>query len=386
MNVDLKEKSIWLGACGGAHLGNTARAFYQRNKLAGLWITNKNAFGLPPSLYRRCWPFHLVMKLFYHWAPQIWVEKLSYVFFPLWRHWLVSQKWPPVDVVQAITGFATEPFRHADKVGALKVADCTNSHPKTYQAYWQRECDEWCPGEKVPVPDWFLERMAREINDADLVLCPSLFVRDTMVQNGVPVEKCFLNPFGVNTKQFIPRPQVPTKPRYISVGTICVRKGFQYLFQAFELVKKELPEAELIVVGEYKIDFRMERPKWSGRFTQIPHLDHQALAELLKTCSAFVFPSVEEGLARVIPEAMACGLPIIASHESGATTLVRDGVEGLIIPPRDPVKIAEAMIRLGKDTQLNAAMGQAAFESGAKENSWQDYGDRLIAEYTRRRP
>ena len=82
---------------------------------------------------------------------------------------------------------------------------------------------------------------------------------------------------------------------------------------------------------------------------------------------------------------MGAGLPIIASYESGATTLIKDGVEGFIIPARDPVKIAEAMIHLGKNVELNAAMGRASYDSGARNNSWQDYGDRLIAEYARRR-
>ena len=381
--VALKEKSIWLGSCGGWYLPHTARALQQRNVLAGLWISNKNSTGLPPELYRRCWIFHLAMKLFYRWAPQIWTEKLFFSFFPLWRSWLLRQKWPEVSVVQAITGYATEPFDRAQKTGALRVVDCPNSHPKTYRAYWQRECDVWCPGEKIPVPDWMLARIECEIARADVVLCPSFFVRDTMVQNGVPEEKCFVNPFGVDTRQFQPRTYVPVSPRFISVGTICVRKGFQYLFAAFAQVKKELPDAELIVVGDYKIDFRMQRAKWEGTFTHIPHLPHQELAALLVTCSAFVFPSVEEGLARVIPEAMACGLPVIASYESGATTLVRDGVQGIIVPPREPALIAEAMVRLGRDANLNATMGKAACE-GARNNSWLDYGDRLIAEYTRR--
>jgi glycosyltransferase involved in cell wall biosynthesis len=220
---------------------------------------------------------------------------------------------------------------------------------------------------------------------ADIVLCPSFFVRDTMVQNGIPADKCFVNPFGVNTRRFKPRAHVPAKPVYISVGTICVRKGFQYLFQAFKLVKKEIPDAKLIVVGDYKVDFRMQRPRWEGSFTHYPRLSHEALAELLITCSAFVFPSVEEGLARVLPEAMAAGLPVIASYESGATTLIQDGVQGFIVPPREPARIAEAMIRLGQDADLNSRMGLAAYEAGARNNTWQEYGDRLLAEYTRRK-
>ena len=67
-NMSLKEKSIWLGTCGSWWLCHTARAFEQRNVLAGLWISDKNATRLASALYHRCWPYHLAMKLFYHWA------------------------------------------------------------------------------------------------------------------------------------------------------------------------------------------------------------------------------------------------------------------------------------------------------------------------------
>ncbi len=281
-------------------------------------------------------------------------------------------------------GFATEPFDLAEKTGVLKVVDCQNSHPATYFSYWQRECDLWCPGEKVPVPQWMFARMSRELQRADLVLCPSLFVRDTMISNGIPPEKCFVNPFGVNTDTFTLRNSVPARPKFVAIGTICVRKGFQYLFRAFEIVKRQMPEAELVVVGDYKIDFRRERSKWEGIFTHFQNLSHPELAALLRTCTAFVFPSVEEGFARVISEAMGAGLPVLASHESGATTLVEDGIEGLIVRGRDPQHIAEAMLRVAKDRELCQRMGEAAHKRGALKNSWQDYGDRLLVEYARR--
>jgi glycosyltransferase involved in cell wall biosynthesis len=80
---------------------------------------------------------------------------------------------------------------------------------------------------------------------------------------------------------------------------------------------------------------------------------------------------------------MAAGLPIIASYESGAATLVRDGVEGFIIHPREPGQIADAMIRLAQDRSLNQQIGECAYWKGAERNTWQDYGDRLLAEYER---
>ena len=368
---------VLLATCGAWWLPHTAKAFENRDALAGFWISAKNSTKVSSDLYRRCWPFHIAMKPFYHFAPQIWQEKMFYVFLPLWRSWVKSQSPRSYNVIQAIMGYGTELF---DKCGdgILKVVDCPNSHPTSYYGYWQRECDLWCPGEKVPIPQSMFARINRDLERADLVLCPSIFVKDTMVLNGIPEAKCFVNPFGVDSQLFKPRSLIPIAPKFICVGTICVRKGYQYLFRAFELVKKVIPNAELICVGDYKRDFAKEKPKWNGLFTHIPHVDHPTLANMLQKCTAFVFPSQEEGFARVISEAMGAGLPIIASYESGATTLVRDGVEGFIVRGRDPHHIAAAMIRVALDSELNLKMGHAAFEKGAAKNSWQDYGDRLL--------
>jgi glycosyltransferase involved in cell wall biosynthesis len=281
-------------------------------------------------------------------------------------------------------GFGIKGFQHASSKSALKVVDCPNTHPVTYRGFWQRECDLWCPGEKIPIPGRFFRRMTQELEMADLVLCPSVFVKETMLLNGIPESKCFVNPFGVDSQLFKFRSLIPTTPKFICVGTICLRKGHQYLFRAFELVKKVIPNAELICVGDFKRDFAKEKPRWNGLFTHIPHVDHTTLAGILQSCTAFVFPSQEEGFARVISEAMGAGLPIIASHESGATTLVRDGVEGLIVRGRDPQHIADAMIRIFLDPELNRKMGEAAHKRGAAKNTWQDYGDRLLEEYQRR--
>jgi glycosyltransferase involved in cell wall biosynthesis len=375
---------ILLTTCGGWHLPSTAKTFDARGALAGLWISGKNHTRVPADKFRRCWPFHLAMKPFYHLAPQIWTERAFYAFFPLWRAWLDRQRWPECDVVQAIMGYATEPFDAAEKTGALKVIDCQNSHPASYSGYWQRECDRWCPGQKVPIPQWMFARMTPELERADLILCPSTFVRDTMVANGLPAEKCFINPFGVDVTIFKKRESVPARPRFICVGTICVRKGHQYLFRAFESVKRELPDAELVCVGDYKRDFRRERTKWEGTFIHHERLSHRQIAELFQTGTAFVLASVEEGFARVIPEAMAAGLPIVATHESGATTLVGDGTEGFIVPSRDTERLAEAMLKAARDAAANSKMGDAARQKGAVKNTWQDYGDRLLAEYSRR--
>lgn len=378
MNVILASSRSW-------HLGNTSIALHERGVLSSLLMADKNPRLLPCQFYKRCWPYHLAMKFFYHFTSQILEEKATYFFSYLFDSWLQKElRRHSYDVIHAIMGFGIHGFRHASSKNALKVVDCPNSHPVTYRGFWQRECDLWCPGEKVPIPRRFFRRMTQELEMADMILCPSVFVKETMLLNGIPESKCFVNPFGLDSQLFKSRFIVPTTPKFICVGTICLRKGYQYLFRAFELVKKVIPNAELICVGDYKRDFAKEKPKWDGLFTHIPHVDHTTLAGLLQKCTAFVFPSQEEGFARVISEAMGAGLPIIASHESGATTLVHDGIEGFIVRGRDPQHIADAMIRVALDPELNLKMGKAAFEKGAAKNTWQDYGDRLLEEYQRR--
>jgi len=378
MKITLATSRSW-------YLGHTSEALHKRGVLSSLLMADKKPRLLPAEFYRRCWPYHIAMKFFYHFTSQILEEKATYFFSYLYDSWLEKElRCQSYDVIQSIMGFGIRGFCHPSSKNALKVVDCPNSHPLTYYGFWQRECDLWCPGEKVPIPHWMFARMNRELELADCIVVQSSFCRDSMVWNGIPEEKIFINPMGVDTSTFQPRQSVPIKPRFICVGTICLRKGHQYLFRAFELVKKHLPDAELICVGQYKTDFRHERTKWEGTFHHVPRLSHSDLAALLQTCCAFVFPSQEEGIARAQIEALAAGLPVIGTHEGGATTLVRDGIEGFIVRGRDPQHIADAMVRIALDSELNLKMGKAAFQKGGAKNTWQDYGDRLIEEYQRR--
>src|SRR4051812_2035875 len=112
------------------HLGQTAEALSKRGALAGLWMADRNRTGVPARAFRRCWPYHLAMKPFYHCAPQIWDERATYWWSWLYWMWLRaglrSSECPKFDVAHAIVGFGTELFQAAEVRGALKVVDCPN--------------------------------------------------------------------------------------------------------------------------------------------------------------------------------------------------------------------------------------------------------------------
>jgi glycosyltransferase involved in cell wall biosynthesis len=367
---------VFYASCGGGWIHISAAQMFRHGHEAWLYSPSKNWTGLPETHFKRCAIFHYVWQPFNRILRGRYGERAFHMLFPIWKAWLAAQEKPACDVVHSVMAFASEPFEYAERTGALKVLDASNSHPTSFYGFWQRELDVWNPGTRVALPRRIFFRANREIERADLVLCASNYVRDTMLYNGIPESKLAVNPFGADLAVFSPRVRLPEKPRFLFVGLLTVRKGIQYLMPAFEKLKKEHPEAELIVCGGLYPDFRELFPRWQHLFTYHRGLPHPELSALMRSCTALVFPSIEEGFARVIAEAMASGLPVIATHNSGASTVVEHGREGFIVPARSIDEVYRAMKELILRPDLCESMGRAAAER-MQTGSWNDYGRRL---------
>ena len=99
------------------------------------------------------------------------------------------------------------------------------------------------------------------------------------------------------------------------------------------------------------------------------------LPGLMSRAHGFVLASIEEGLGLVLAQAMACGCPVIATENSGGPDLITEGVEGFIVPIRDPSAIAERLERLAQDGALRGGMSRACLERVRRCGGWNDYGD-----------
>ena len=376
-----------IAGMGSWHLGHTAREFEKLDALSGYWVSNSSRSGVSEHKYRRIWDYHLAQKLFYHLPFPNLEEEMRWINLSFYERWIASQSLPEgTNVVQGPMGSCEVLFRLAAQSGrkVLKVFDAPNSHPTNLVGYWQRECDLYAPGYRVPMCLAARSRINRELEQADLILCPSNFVRDTMVLNGIPASKCFVSHFGVDTSIFTPRTDLPPDPTFVCVGSICLRKGHQYLFRAFEQLKQKMPGARLICVGGVRPDFKQEWKRWEGTFEHHRSLPHAEISKLFSSATAFILASVEEGFARVLSEAMACALPIIATYETGATTVIRDGQEGFVVPARNVPALTESMISAATNREQNLEMGRKALLTGATANTWADYAKRLHDEYARR--
>lgn len=199
-----------------------------------------------------------------------------------------------------------------------------------------------------------------ELELADTVIVPSTFVKTTLEMYPGARKKIVVNPFGVPASISAPRELThPSQPlRVLYVGSLTQRKGIAYLFEAVEKAGKAVT---LTVIGRKVghselLDRNCERHRW---VSSLPH--HEILAEMRRH-DVFVFPSLFEGLALVTGEAISQGLPVITTPNSGGTDILRDGVDGFIVPIRDSYAITARLLEFHQDRELLRRMSDSARE------------------------
>ncbi|SES42136.1 glycosyltransferase family 4 protein [Rhizobium sp. NFR03] len=219
----------------------------------------------------------------------------------------------------------------------------------------------------------FAEREKAEWAIADAIVCPSRFVRDHVVACGGPAERCVVVPYGVNAPVAAERThRMPGPLRVLTVGEVGLRKGSPYVVEAARLSQGS---ALFRMVGRTFLSDEIQREisQWVTLRGIVPRAE---IGAELRWADVFLLPSICEGSATSVYEALAAGLPVITTENTGS--VVRDGVEGFIVPTGDAVAIALAVERLSQDPQLRADMSRNAL-SRAAEFTVEQYGTRLLA-------
>lgn len=234
---------------------------------------------------------------------------------------------------------------------------------------------DWADSMHAGAPRALIERCLAEVREADHILAPSDYVRETLIEVGVAPERIHLLPFGVRVDRFRPpeRPRDDGVTRLLYVGQISQRKGLKYLLEAMRGLAGA--KTELLLVGGM-VGGGAGLAPYDGLYRHVPNVPHAEVQALFQSADIFVYPSLHEGSALAIFEAMATGLPVVTTLNSGS--MARDGIEGFIVPPRDPEALAERINQLRTDAELRRKMGAAA-RARALEFTWDRYRDALGA-------
>lgn len=291
----------------------------------------------------------------------------------------MAERLAPCDVFHCLSSFGLQSHRAArSKHGALTVCDRGSAHIEYQDEILREEFARF--GARFPgIDSRVVDRELEEYASCDLIFVPSSFAMRTFADKGVPRDKLRLNPYGVDLAMFHREPKRDSTFRVLFVGTVSLQKGLPYLFEAMTGLGH--PDAELVVIGALEAEMRPIMAKYEGTYRYFGAVARSELHKHYSQASVLVLPSIQEGLALVQAQAMACGVPVIASENTGAADLFTDGVEGFIVPVRDARAIREKILTLYENPAMRDRMGEAALARVRKIGGWDDYGARAATYY-----
>ncbi|HUT68382.1 MAG TPA: glycosyltransferase family 4 protein [Dehalococcoidales bacterium] len=236
-----------------------------------------------------------------------------------------------------------------------------------------------------PIMKWYLDRWFRKLDGRIAVSKIAL----EYVNKYFPADYTII-PNGIDTNHFNSHASPidslnDGKLNILFVGRFEKRKGFDYLLKAYKLVKEETPDCRLIAVGPgVRLRNKYEKHISKNGLKDVIFTGYSTYSDLPRyytTADIVCFPATgRESFGIVLLEAMAIGKPIVASAIDGYASVLTDGVEGIAVPPRDSVKLAEAILKLGANEQLRQEMG-ARGKPRAMQYDWSLLAKRMLDFY-----
>ena len=300
----------------------------------------------------------------------------------------VDNSWNAAYVFNSAGLEILERCRSTGALGCLE--QCSSPHLKEMRLVCEESLNfpEW-----GTVPDTahadaaYGERERNEWAAADVIICPSEFVRSGLVEGGADPARIRVVPYGVDvearsqksevrSQNFGTKPALSEPLRVLVAGRICLQKGSHYVLQVAELLQGR---ATFRMVGSLAGLPESMLNRLRQRVEVLGPVPRPAMAAQYGWADIFLLPSLCEGSATVTYEALGYGLPVICTPNAGS--VVRDGLEGFIVPVRDAPAVAGRIEQLAQDVELRAQMVANA-KARAAEFTVAAYGQRLLAALT----
>ncbi len=328
-------------------------------------------FGLPPERHRNLLPFTAPMVGLQRWAkdgdPK---ERIDSLLIRLLDR-LVARKIEPCDVFIGMSGIYLEAGMAArKKYNAVIILERGSRHILS-----QKQILEGIPGwpaGKPGVPEYLVKRDLAGYETADYISVPSHHAKQSFLERGYPHSKLFRNHYGVDLTMFPPtQSPMGRPPTILHVGGWSYRKGCDVLVEAW----RRLHGVRLLHVGGL-VDCPM--PEANGRFTHNGPVPQWTLEKFYSEADLFVLASREEGLALVLLQALACGLPVVCTDRTGGEDLRK------MIPDKEMVTVVPHGSVDALADGIRKGLAKAARMSGIRDGlgaarnrfSWRAYGVR----------
>jgi glycosyltransferase involved in cell wall biosynthesis len=226
-----------------------------------------------------------------------------------------------------------------------------------------------------PVPDEFFERLRAEWSVARRIIVNSAWSKSALTQQGVPAGKIKVCPLACKPSESPARPRFHERPRFrvLWLGRLSLGKGIVYAIEAARMLERH--NVDFTFAGP--IDVRL--PALPANCTYIGRIPQSQVGTQYGSHDLFIFPTLSDGFGRTQLEAMAHGLPVIATPNCGE--VVEHGISGLIVPLRDSRALAEAILEICGNRSKIEAMSAAAVRRSrdfTPDRVWQTFRACLV--------
>ena len=269
--------------------------------------------------------------------------------------------------------YAFEAFREGENRPPHRFLFQVHPHPQSIRTILRDELELTPHGQfslraehELSWPDKYFQRLSQEPTLANGWVVASTYTARTLSDNGIPNEKIHVVPYGVDTSAFSKRIHAPNSDqpfRVLFIGSLIQRKGLSYLLDAVRQLKSR--NVKVMLCGRGVVDSELIQTYSDLDIEVKIGLPRDELVRLVHTCDVFVLPSLIEGFAHVIVEAMACGLPVITTENTCGPDVLTEGQDGFIVPIRDARAIAEKLEWGISHRDELAAMGERAADTAA---------------------
>jgi glycosyltransferase involved in cell wall biosynthesis len=282
------------------------------------------------------------------------------------------------DLFVGWSGFSERGIRRAREAGAVTVVERGSAHIEVQRDLLAEEYQRYGLRPELPHPK-IVEKEVREYELADYISVPSTFALQTFLDQGFDATRLIHAPLGVDLQNFTPLEKDDDVFRVVFAGALSLRKGVHYLLQAF--AELQLPQAELWLIGSIRPEVVPFLERFQRTFRHIAHIPQGQLREYYARCSVFALCSIEDGMGMVLSQAMACGLPIICTTNTGGKDLIEDGKQGFVVPIRDVAALKDRILYLYQHPEERVEMGRMAQHRVRSCFTWDDYGRRISLRY-----
>ena len=293
----------------------------------------------------------------------------------------VSKKIDKLDNCKIFIGWSSmslESIQVAKSKGMLTILERGSTHISFQNDILKTEYSKF--NKNFSIDNRIIDKELKEYEQVDFISIPSNFVKETFVKQGISQNKLFVNNYGVSKYFKIDNYYTRnSKFTILYLGTISIRKGLFYFFEALLKLNININNFEVLFIGAIDDEMKPIINKYfQSNWKFIGHVNHYELSNWIKKCDIAIQPSIEEGLSMVIPQILSCGIPVIATTNTGGGEFIIDGFNGYIIPICNPLIIREKINLLYYDRKLLNDIKLNLINSSMNGLQWDEYGDRYI--------